>query len=313
MLQRLLIVLFAAWAGVATMAPADAAGVVFPLGSRVGLEPAGDLTLSTQFPGFVDAQRHVAVSILDLPAAAYDELTRSAFAANQRGLTNIKREGFLFTGGMGFLVTADAEVNGSTVHRWFMAASPAAISVPNQAMLIRVEVPDAARDVYTDAVVRKMLASVTLRQVPVEELLGLLPFKVGDLAGFRVSKIVPNGVIVTDGPTDDVTHQAYAIITARPGGPTEPDDRARFARDLLADAPVKELRITSGDQIRIGGQPAMEIRADALNPSGEKISLVQWIRFAPNGFIRIIGVAPKDKWDAVFNRFRALRDGLTPR
>jgi hypothetical protein len=28
------------------------------------------------------------------------------------------------------------------------------------------------------------------------------------------------------------------------------------------------------------------------------------------GFIRMVGVAPAEQWDDVFNRFRAVRDGI---
>jgi hypothetical protein len=313
MLRRLPIMLFAAWVACALATPAQAAGPIFPPGSRVGLEPAGDLTLSHRFPGFEDADRHVIVSILDLPAAAYDQITRAAFAAAQQGLTNIKREGFLFTGGMAYLVTAQAQENSTPVYRYFMVASPAPTGVPNLAMLVRVEVPDAARAVYSDAVVRKMLATVAFREVPVNELLGMLPFKLTDLAGFHVSKVVANGVVVSQNPNEGAAGQSYAIITIGTGAPLEPENRFRFARDLLETSPVRELKVTSAEAIRIGGQPGQEIRAQALDPKGQPISLVQWVRFGTGGFLRIIAVSPKDDWDKTFERFRTLRDGIVLR
>ena len=60
-------------------------------------------------------------------------------------------------------------------------------------MLINVEVPEAALAVYSDAVIRKALASVTFRPMPIQEQLGLLPFKLNQLAGFRVVKVMPVG------------------------------------------------------------------------------------------------------------------------
>ena len=56
-------------------------------------------------------------------------------------------------------------------------------------MLIKVDVPDAARAVYSDAAIRQALASVTFRPAPIQEQLGLLPFKLGEMAGFRVVKV----------------------------------------------------------------------------------------------------------------------------
>lgn len=307
-LRRLTLALLALL--LAALSPALAAPV-FPPGSRVGLEPAGDLKLSQRFPGFEDPDRHVAVTILDLPAVAYEQLSRSAFSLEQQGMTGVTRENFPFANGMGVLVGAQAQENGSAVHRWFLIATAAPAAAQNLAMLVRVEVPEAAYSVYSDAVVRKMLASVSFRTVPTEELLGLLPFKLTDLAGLRVLRVVPDGVVVIDGAANDMTKQPYAVITVGRGAPDSADDRTRFARDLLTTAPLHDLELTSAETMRIGGWPGSEIRGQASGPKGEPLQIVQWLRFgASGGFLRVVAVAGKDQWDAMFNRFRALRDGV---
>ena len=80
-------------------------------------------------------------------------------------------------------------------------------------MLIKVDVPDAALAVYSDAAIRQALASVTFRPTPIQEQLGLLPFKVSELAGFRVMKVLAaGGVIMTEGPNDDIGNQPYMIV-----------------------------------------------------------------------------------------------------
>lgn len=71
-------------------------------------------------------------------------------------MTHVKRESFGFAGGIRMLVSGAAQDNGTTVRRWLLVASAAPEAVPNLATLIRVEVPEAARAVYTDAVVRQM-------------------------------------------------------------------------------------------------------------------------------------------------------------
>jgi hypothetical protein len=287
------------------------AAPVFPPGLRVGLEPAAGLTVSRRFPGFEDAERHVSVTILELPAAAYDKLMRSAVAKDQQGMTEVKRESFTFAGGLGYLVSGEARDNGIPVHRWFLIASAAAVAVPNLAMMLRIEVPEPARAVYTDAIVRQMLASVAFRRVPLQELLGLLPFKLTAMAGFRVVKVMPGSVVVTDG--EDLAKQPYAIVTVGRGAPDQPADRPRFARNLLAASPVRDLKLTSAEAMRINGAPGHEIKAEATGLDGAPIALVQWLRFGgvSGGFLRIIAVAPRQKFDAMFNRFRALRDGVT--
>ena len=314
MRRRALIVVLMVLAGLAAPSPA-AATPVYPPGLRIGLEPAGNLTVSRRFPGFEDADRRVVVGIFDLPAAAYEQLSRSAFAPEQQGLTNTKRENFPFTSGIGVLVSGMAQAEGTQMHRWFLVAAATPAQAKDLAMMVRVEVPEAARSVYTDEVVRKMLASIAFRELPVEELLGLLPFKMTDLAGFRVLKIVPDGVIVIDGAGDDLSKQSYAVVTAGRGAPDDVADRARFARDLMTTAPLRNLELTSADAMRIGGWPGFEIRGQAKGLKGEPVKLVQWLRFtgAAGGFVRIVAVAGNENWDAAFNRFRALRDGVNLR
>lgn len=310
-MRRLLLSLFAILIGIAPLTGASAA-VVYPPGLRIGLEPAGELSVSRRFPGFEDAARQVAVTILDLPAAAYDQLSRSAFAPQTQELTDFKRESFQFAGGIGVLVSGTAQTGGAAVRRWFLIASAAPGMAGDLAMMIRVEVPQAALAVYSEEAVRKMLASVAFRTVPTEELLGMLPFKLGDLAGFRIMRVVPDGILVIDGQGDDMSTQSYALVSAGRGAPDNAADRARFARDLLTTAPLRDLELTSAEAMRIGGWPGFEIRGQAKGVKDENVKLVQWVRFVGAGgnFLRIVAVAPNDQWDAAFNRFRALRDGL---
>lgn len=314
MLRPLLLTLFVAWAGLAGLWPEAGADPVFPRGVRVGLEPMGDLKLGTQFPGFEDVERKVTITILDLPASAYVDLENSAFAKNQPGVTGLKRESFTFASGVGFLISGQSQENGVTLDKWFLLGNAVAGNVQDLAMLVSVQVPDAARAVYPDAVIRKMLASVTFRPPPIEEQLGLLPFVLTELAGFRVMKALPMGAaILTEGPADDLSTQPYVIVSVGRGAPESPEDRGNFSRDLLSTAPLRGLTVTSAEEMRIKGGAGYEIRAQALGLVGNPVLLAQWVRFGGGGFIRVVGVSPKDEWDRMFNRFRAVRDGVEPR
>lgn len=313
MLRLLLVLILAVWAALAIVCPAGAEPV-FPPGMRVGLEPPGDLKLSTQGPGFEDADRKVSIAIVELPSGAYENIERSAFAENQRGLTGLKRESFPFASGMGFLVSGQAQENGATVNRWFLLANAVGSSNQHLAVLINVGVPDAARSVYTDAVIRKALASVTFRPTPIEEQVGMLPFKLGDLAGFRIMQALAGGVVIlTDGPEDDLSRQPYMIVSVGAGSPEETSERGKFARDLLASAPLRDLFIKSEEAMRVGGAPGYEIRARATGLRGEPVMLVQWVRFGGNGFLRVVGIGNKEAWNDLFTRFRAVRDGVEMR
>ncbi len=309
MSPRLLAYLVAAWVALVVFGPAYGAAPMFPPGSRIGLEPPGDLKPSTHFSGFEDIDRKVAITVLDLPASAYAELKRAADAKEQGGIANLKREDFSFRGGTGLLVTGRTQINDIALHKWILLA--AASADKDLALLINVEVPEAALAVYSDAVIRKALASVTFRPPPIQEQLGLLPFKVAQLAGFRVMKVLPTGgVILTDGPTDDLGKQPYVIVSIGRGSPEQPDDRARFARDVLSAAPLRDLIVQSADAMRIGGAPGYEIRAQAKGLNDQSVMVAQWLRFTGTGFLRIVGVGAKDDWDALFTRFRAVRDGI---
>jgi hypothetical protein len=147
--------------------------------------------------------------------------------------------------------------------------------------------------------------------MPIQEQLGLLPFKLGQLAGFRVMQVLAQGgVILTEGPTDDLSKQPYVIVSIGQGSPEQADDRARFARDLLSSAPLRDISVQSADTMRIGGLPGYEIRAQAKGLNDEPIMVAQWLRFSGGNFLRVIGIGRKDDWDALFTRFRALRDGV---
>jgi len=312
MRNRLFVYFFAAWAGLLGITPAVAAELVFPPGLRIGLEPAGELKLAHQFPGFEDPARNVTVTIFDLPSSAFHELETAAFNNNQ--LANVKRESFPFANGIGFLISGSSQQNGVTIYRWSLLSQAVGGTVQNLTALINVQVVESARSTYSDEVVRKMLASVNFRTAPIQEQLSLLPFKLGDLAGFRVMQVLPTGsVILAEDGSDRSAAQPFMIVSIERGGPAEAGDRATFSRDLLANAPVRDLTLQSAESMRINGMPGYEIRAQGKDPTGAPVSVVQWLRFGTGSFLRVIGVSPTEKWNGTFERFRALRDGIAAR
>lgn len=314
--RRTAVLLLAVLAGVAAgMMTTDSviADPVFLPGSRIGLEPPKGVVAAKQFPGYEDTERKVAITILDLPGPAFDQLQRDAFSALPRGMKIEKREMFGFADGAGYLITGTTETEGVKVRRLILLASTSEADLGHVGTMINVQVPEAARNVYPDSVIRAALATVTFRKAPLDERLGLLPIKVGDFAGFRLMQVMPNGAILTDGPTDNLVVQPYAIIQVGAGPPLERDAREQFARDILGSAPVRDLNVTSLEQQRINGYPGIEVRARAKDLGDNPISMVQWIRFSGGGFLRVVGVARADIWDKEFPRFRAIRDGVEPK
>ncbi len=309
MSRRSTFVLVAALVVASASALPAAAEPVYPAGLRIGLEPVGKLVPSQRFPGFEDADRKVAVTVVELPGIAYAELERSALAKDQPGVDGVEHEKFSFSGGNGVLVSGQSTQDGVASRKWILLAA----GTPEQdvTMLINVHVPEDARDVYTDELIRKLLASTTVRRAPIAEQVGLLPFTLGNMAGFRVMQVLPaGGAILTDGPSDDISKQPYMIVTIGRGGPANASDRGRFVNDLLMTTPLREVRLELSEPMRLNGQPGYETRAQAKGPAEDPVALVQWVRFGSGGFMRIIGVAPKDQWDTLFPRFRAVRDGI---
>jgi hypothetical protein len=307
-LGSLLAVLLVAAAQAAHAEPA------FPTGSRIGLEVPADLKVSTRFPGFEDAERKVAVEVLDLPRASYDDVMKSAFADEQSGARNVKRESFPYRAGTGTLVSGEVTQDGTALRMFFLIGSPAAEPGDNLVGFVRVAVPVSARDVYTDDVIRTMLATMTLRDVPLDEQLGQLPYSVKELAGFRVARIAPPGtILLVDGEGHDLSRQAHLIVAIGQGSAATADDRARAARNLMASAPFRDITLQMAESMRLANAPAYEIRAHAETANGSPVSIVQWVRFGPAGYMQIVGVSPRENWERLFPRFRAIRDGIGSR
>ena len=84
---------------------------------------------------------------------------------------------------------------------------------------------------------------------------------------------------------------------------------------VLAGLPgFRDFRVTFSEPIKIHGQSGYEIRADAkYAKTNADVTIVQWLRFGPGGYLRIIGIVPKANWAEVFPRLRAVRDGIEPR
>jgi len=312
---RLPILFAAVWAALAVCLPCGTAlsdEAAFPKDSRIGLVlPPGDLKPSSRFAGFEDSARKVTIAIFDLPGPAYEAAEQSAFGKTVKGLAVETREMFSFAGGLGYLITGRANIDGQKVRAWYLLTNMPTDHAGRIAAFIRVHVPDDALAAYPDAAIRAALHTVTFRAPPLDALLKRLPFTFKKMAGFRVMRVAPPGLaVLIDGPTDDPIKHPYMVVGVGTGAPREPADQARLARDLLSSAPVGNLSMTSMETMRIGGWPGIEIRANGKGPDGAPLALVQWLRFRGSAFVRIIGVVAKKDWDSLFPRFRAVRDGI---
>jgi len=310
LLLRSLLLLLACLLGAPGMLAAE---VVYPPGSRLGLVPPSGMVTSGNFFGFEDPDTNAAIILASLPTEAYAELdkTISAETLKQQGMTFEKRETMPLATGQAFLVIAHLEQE--KLRKWILIGSSPALTA-----LVTVQIPDPAKSRYSDAAIRETLATLAIRPtVPVEEQIGLLPFKLADLAGFQVAGVMPGrAVVLSDAPAGTPPQpQSQILVSVAPGGPAEARNRDEFARDIFAAIPnVREVRITSSEALRIAGQPVHEIMAQARDPGGgTSLKVVQWLRFGGGGYLQLVGIAPADAWPEAYPRFRAVRDGIEPR
>ena len=287
--------------------PALAADPEFPSGLRVGLVPLIGLTKATAFPGFESQDHNVRVLVTELPAAAYNEAVKALNAPAADGVKPLPIE---TAAGIGYYLIDNAGSGTDNIKRYMLFVAGEGFSG-----YVAMQVPENAALIYNDEAVKQMLASVTLRkEVPVEEQLSLLPFRVTELAGFKTVRAMVNGtVMLTDSQAGENTENApVMIIGLIPGTPTEADARGRFARELAMQITgMRDTRITVSEPMRINATPGYETRFDAVaGQSKTEVTVVQWLRFNGGVSLRIIASAPRAQWAAAFTRFREVRDGI---
>ena len=305
--------LFAVALFVTAICPAFAADPIFPPGMRVGMTPLVGLIRAKSFVGFETEDQSVKVLVTELPAEAYGEVM-NAFKANPTGVSGIKPESIETAAGLAYYTAESAKDGATNVRRYSMILPGGTFSG-----YVAVQVPENATKIYSDDAVRQMFVSAVIRkEVPVEEQLGLIPFKISELSDFKnVRTLAPGAaIILADG--DEVTGfepKPFMVIGVIGATPAQPEDRGRFAQQAATTIPgVRDARITMSEPIRIDGMPGYETRIDATSgKDNTAVSVVQWLRFGGPSSLRIIGSAPREQWPKAFPRFRAVRDGIQPR
>jgi hypothetical protein len=296
-----------------TIGPGFAADPVFPPGMRVGLTPLVGLVRAKSFVGFETEDQSVKVLVSELPAEAYADVA-NAFKANPAGAGAIKPQSVETTAGLAYYTTESAKDGATNLRRYSMILPGGTFSA-----YVAVQVPENASKIYTDEAVRQMFASAAIRkEIPTEEQLELMPFRVGEFADFKnVRTLAPGAaIILADGnETTGFEPAPFVVIGIIGSAPAHPDDRGRFAQQTATSIPgVREARMTMSEPVRIDGMPGYETRLDAISgKENTPVTLVQWLRFGGGSTLRIIGSAPREEWPKAFPRFRAVRDGIQPR
>ena len=294
---------------------AAAADVIFPAGSRLGLVPPPGMVPSRTFQGFEEPGTKAAILLTTLPADAYDRLAKSMVPETMKkeGIEVERREAFELPAGKGFVLTGRQTIEKERYRKWLLIASADDLTA-----LVNVQVPEQATN-YSAEAVRAAFATLAVRaQIPEAEQLTLIPFRIGELAGFHVEDVLPGrAIVLVDPPSQtadgaSATAKARMFISALPGGPGEAADRDNFARVAFGQiVGIKDVRLQDAGPLRIANQPGYQTLAKAKDAgTGIDVMVVQWLRFGSGGFLRMIGIARADVWPEMFGRLRAVRDGV---
>jgi hypothetical protein len=300
--------------------PALAEEPIYPTGSRVGLVPPAGMVKSDKFDGFADPNEEAAILINVLPAVAYSQIEKTVDtdAAKKQGVHLEKREPITLNVGKGVLLSGWQMAEGSRFRKYLLL-----LAADDLTVMITIQVPDQDA-AYPDKAVRAALATLSVRaKVPESEELTLLPFQVGDLAGFQIDGVLRGrGLLLSDAPAvgsndggkanPDSNVRPHFLIAAVPGGPSDPADHGNFARLSFDEiGGIRNVRLTMSEPLRVGGQSGYQTMADAQDArTGTDVKVVQWLRFGGGGFLQMIGIAPADSWIAVLARLRAVRDSV---
>jgi hypothetical protein len=297
----------------AMFSPAFAADPVFPPGVRIGVAPLVGLAPAKTFTGFETSDQGVKVLMTELPAAAFAEVD-NAFKNNPSAMAN-KPESIQTTAGPGFYTIENAKDATGNLRRYSMIVGAGAFSG-----YIAMQVPENAQKIYTDDAVRQMFATaVTRKEVPLDEQLGLMPFKITELGEFKTVRTLAPGaaiLLADSGDENGIEASPFMVLGSVGSAPEKAEDRGRFAQQAAGQIPgLREGRITMSEPVRIDGQPGYETRIDATSgKDNTPVSVVQWLRFGSGNIaMRIIASTPRGEWEKAFPRFRAVRDGIRPR
>jgi hypothetical protein len=294
---------------------AFAAEPVFPPGSRIGLVPPADMVPSKGVAGFQSPKTGSAIMAIEMPPEAYPSIAASfgEEALKGQGFTLRSRETLRVGTGEALLISGEQNANGTAVPKVVLLGAAQGMT----ALVIAQARPgDAAT---SEAELANSLKTVAFRPpLSIEEQISSLPFRLGDLAGFRPLRVMAgNSILMTDGPNDAVKQAEQPILIVAQSFAPAPaaDQRDAFARQVLvSNTFLTETVLERAQGFRQGGTDWHEIVAKAKDGhSGVPVVVLQTIRVSPEGYVRMVGVVKAEDRDAVMPRFRKVVDAVVPK
>ncbi len=299
-------------------AAANAQQAVFPPGSGVGLVPPKGLTLSKNFSGFESSALGASILTVDLPLPAFTEIL-TGFTPEGLAASGLQASGpsvdWKIAGGDGRLIRGKQLARGVTYRKWVVLARGRTATA-----MVTVQTPQTSAAELSDAAVEAALKTIALRDPPgIEEQVAGLPFRIGDRAGFRAVRALSGaGLVLTEGPQDtlrDASQPVVVVASSLGGGVVDPAGRAALAREgFVSVSGVDDLSVDNETAYDLGGAPWARIEGrGTYRASGEAVYVTQLVRYAPNGYIRIVAICRSLDKGRFADRFKRVADSVAAR
>jgi hypothetical protein len=284
---------------------------VFPPGSRIGLAPPPDMDISKRFTGFESRSKTAVITAVEMPPEAFKELNTGLTSEKLKaqGITVTSRETFRAGDNEAVLVTGDQTGDGPATRRWLLVVENPTMT----AFVVGQKLKGADADAGTE--IRDALKSVAIRPPrSLDEQVSALPFRVGDLGGFRPVRVVGgNSLVLTEGPSDVIQNAEQPALIITQSTPAPPrDQRDAFAvAALRSSSNLKDIKIERSQSFRQRGSDWHEIVAGATeSASGRPVVAAQTLRFAGDHYVRVFGMVKADAREGVLSRFRTVSDSI---
>lgn len=301
-------------AGFALTGAGLAAEVVFPPGSRIGLAPPPDMEVSQRFTGFESRAKSAVITAVEMPPEAFTEISGGLTPENLKGqgITETSRETFKVGDGEAVLVEGDQGGGRAPLRKWLLVVQQPTMTAFVIGQMLGEAEAEGAREM------RDALKTIAIRPPRgLDEQMAALPFRLGDTAGFRPVRVLAgNSVLLTEGPNDTIREVEQPVLVVAQSAATPPrEQRDAFARAALrSNNTLKDVKIERSQSFRQRGADWHEIVALATDvPSGRAVVVTQALRFAPDHYLRVLGMVRTEGRDDMLSRFRAVSDAVEPK
>jgi hypothetical protein len=272
------------------------------------------MEVSQRFMGFESRLKKAVITAVEMPPEAFAELSGGLTAENlkRQGLTMTSRDTFKVAGGEAVLVEGDQGGGSAPVRKWLLVVKEPTMTAFLIGQMLGEGGTDTAREM------RDALKTVAIRAPrELSEQVEALPFRLANLAGFRPVRVLGgNSVLLTEGPEDVIHEVGQPILTVAQSTAVPPrEQRDAFARAALrSNSTLKDIVLERAQSFRQSGADWHEIVAKATDASsGHQVVITQALRFAPDHYIRVLGVVRAEARDEMLSRFRAVSDAVEPK